>query len=264
MKFVPQMLPAETRSLAAGVPQEPAAPPGSLFVLGAHGGYMVPPRRFTLLFGRDDKNVHVLVGSKDQHVSRCHGQLECDGTEWWMRNRGVLPIRMPGESLLLSGQEMPLSSGYLPLFIGAAPHRDHLLEVRVVGGPESADQAGPDSDTVVPDTYELSDVERLVLTALAQRYLRYEKHPQPLSWNEVAKELNQAPDGRRWTPHRAANVVTEVRRRLAAEHRVEGVMRAEGAAEPIGITINHTLIVELLRSTTLLPTHLRLLGGADD
>ncbi len=262
MEFVPQVLPASMRSLAA---QVPSAPPGTLFVLAAQGGYAVPPRRFTLLFGRDGDNVHVPVGIGDPHISRCHGQLMCDGTQWWMRNQGGLPIRLPGDSLLLSGQEMRLRNGYLPAFIGASRRREHLVEIRVVGGGPTGADADPDSKTVLPDLYELSDVERLVLTALAQRYLRHDDHPRPLSWNEVAKELNQVPNGRQWTPHRAANVVTEVRQRLSGgKNPIEGIMRAEGAAEPLGNTINHNLILAMLHNTTLLPTDLRLLSGMDD
>ncbi|HET9168461.1 MAG TPA: FHA domain-containing protein, partial [Actinospica sp.] len=58
--FAPRVLPASTRRLADGVP---CAPPGTLFALGAEGGFAVPPHPFTLHFGRGSGEVHVAVGT---------------------------------------------------------------------------------------------------------------------------------------------------------------------------------------------------------
>jgi len=267
MEFAPSVLPVSMRTLAGGVP---AAPPGTLFLLGALGGYSAPSRPYTLFFGRDEDNVHVLVGRGDQHISRRHGEVAFDGQEWRLRNLSRLPIQLPGDSLLLAGCEIVLTGGYLPLFMGASRHRQHLVEIYLAGVSPADDGVTSGSPTVLPTPYELGEVERLVLTALAQRYLRQESRPQPLSWNDVADELNQAPGESGWTAHRAANVVTTLRRQLSAgknpnrKEPVDGIMRAEGAAEPLGNVINHTLILELLRTTTLAPTDLRLLGGLDD
>jgi hypothetical protein len=264
-EFVPQQLSASTRSLAAGVPP---APPGTLFVLGAHGGYAVPPRAFTLLFGRESEDVHVAVGVDDPYVSRFHGRLMCDGTEWWLRNTGRLPMRLPREAMLLAGQEMPLEDGYLPLFIGRSRRKEHLVELYVVGRGPANTLGGPGTDTRSPAVYELSDTERLVLAALAQRYLRYERHPQPVAWKQVADDLNRLGDDREWTAHGAANVVGRVRERLAkgvdGADPLPGVLRTEGAGEPLGNALNHNLIQALLTTTTLLPSDLRLLGDLDD
>jgi hypothetical protein len=262
-EFMPQVLPRSTRSLASGVPE---APPGTIFALAADGGFAVPPRKFTLHFGRDKDDVHVPIGINDPYVSRLHGVLVGDGREWWVRNNGKLPIQLPGAAMLLSGHELLIEPGYTPLFIGSAKRRAHLLEIHVVGA--RAGDAGGDHHgraTKAPDVYDLSLVERLVLTALAQRYLRQERYPQPVSWSQVADDLNRLPDGREWTPKIAAHIVGAVRERLAeGPDPVPGIRREDGVGEPVGNTLNHNLIQALLSSTTLMPSDLHLLGEDPD
>jgi hypothetical protein len=261
-EFMPQVLPGSTRSLASGIPP---APPGTIFALAADGGFAVPPRRFTLHFGRDKDEVHVPIGVNDPYVSRLHGVLVCDGREWWIRNKGKLPIQLPGDALLLSGHELLIEPGYTPLLIGSSKRRSHLLEVHVVGSRTTHTDVEEHSRTKAPDVYDLNLVERLVLTALAQRYLRQERYPQPVSWNQVADDLNRLPDGRRWTPKIAAHIVGAVRERLAeAPDPVPGVRREDGVGEPVGNTLNHNLIQALLRSATLMPSDLHLLGQDPD
>jgi hypothetical protein len=257
-EFVPQVLPASTRSLAGGVPP---APPGTIFALAADGGFAVPPRRFTLHFGRGSDDVHVPVGVDDPYVSRLHGVIVGDGLEWWIRNKGKLPIQLPGDAMLLSGHELPIGPGYTPLFIGSAKGRSHLLEIHVVGYRTTDAVMEQRSRTRTPEVYDLSLPERLVLTALAQRYLRQERYPQPVSWNQVAGDLNRQPDGRQWTPKTAAHIVATVRERLAeGPDPVPGIRREDGVGEPVGNTLNHNLIQALLLSTTLMPSDLHLLG----
>jgi hypothetical protein len=260
--LVPQVLPASMGRLADGVPE---APSGTIFVLGADGGYAVPPRKFTLYFGRGRDDVHVAVGEDDPYVSRVHGKLVCDGSNWWIRNQGRLPIQLPGDALLLSGNEMRMTPGYTPLIIASAGRRSHLLEVHVAGTAGPGQDAAPGERTRPPEVYDLSPVERLVLTALAQRYLRQERYPQPVSWKQVADDLNQAVPDREWTKKVAEHIVSGVRERLAADHDnpVAGLLRDEGIGEPVGNTLNHNLIQALLRSATLLPADLHLLGDAD-
>ena len=257
-EFVPQVLPGSIRSLAGGVPP---APPGTIFALAADGGFAVPPRKFTLHFGRDKDDVHVPIGINDPHVSRLHGVLVGDGREWWIRNKGKLPIQLPGEAMLLSGHELLIEPGYTPLFIGSSKGRSHLLEVYVVGSRTTDACAEQRGRTRAPDVYDLNLVERLVLTALAQRYLRQERYPQPVSWNQVAHDLNRLPDGRQWTPKIAAHIVGAVRERLAdGPDPIPGMRREDGVGEPVGNTLNHNLIQALLLSTTLMPSDLHLLG----
>lgn len=257
--FVPHRLPASMGSLASVVPP---APPGTIFVLAQHGGYAVPPREYTLLFGREQDDVHVAIGVGDPYVSRFHGRLTCDGREWWLRNTGRLPIRLPREALLLADQEMPLRDGYLPLFIGRPPRREHLLEIRVVGWPTPHTVGGPGLATKPSTGYDLSPVEHLVLIALAQRYLRGEPNPQPVAWNQVAADLNRVSSDREWNPHAVANVVGGVRKRLSTGSQpIPGITRTEDMAEPLGNALNHALIRALLESTTLVPSHLGLLDA---
>ncbi|AUG81042.1 hypothetical protein CFP65_6386 [Kitasatospora sp. MMS16-BH015] len=261
-EFMPQVLPASMRGLAGGVPEAPA---GTVFALAADGGFAVPPRRFTLYFGRGSADVHVAIGTDDPYVSRRHGTLSCDGEaarpEWWLRNTGRLPIRLPGETLLLSGHEQPLTPGYTPLLIGSPGRRSHLLEVYVVGAlaPDGADRSL--AATRSAEIHVLTPVERLVLTALAQRYLRQERYPQPVSWKQVADDLNRAHPDREWTPKSTAHLVSTVRERLATgPHPVPGLLREDGVGEPVGNTLNHNLIQALLTSATLLPGDLALLA----
>lgn len=250
-----QLLPPGTGSLARGLPP---SPPGTLYVLGDCGGISVfPTTRFTVIFGRNEPEVHVCVGKDDPRVSRQQGLLRCDGMRWTICNVGRVPIRFPGSQLLLTGQEELLPVAYTPLFIRTAPSREHLLEVRVAGVPPKPLAARHDDSTRTPVTWELSERERLVLVMLGQRYLRHEAHPQPLSWSQAAEQLGELQPQVGWTAKQAEHVVSAVRNRLARKG-VLGLTRSE-VGEPVGNVLNHNLLLELLISTTLVPPDLRLL-----
>jgi hypothetical protein len=45
---------------------------------------------------------------------------------------------------------------------------------------------------------------------------------------------------------------------------IPGIRREDGVGEPVGNTLNHNLIQALLRSTTLMPSDLHLLGEDPD
>jgi hypothetical protein len=259
--FTPTPLPPSVGGLAGLVPP---APPGSIFVLAAGGGFAAPPRdRFEVVFGRREPDVHVCIGPDDPRMSRLQGRLVRAGNEWWLRNEGKLPIRLPQSRFLLSGNEIPLSEGYSPLFIRTSRQREHLLEVRVVGRPDAVVDAHDMTGTLSPDSWQIDGVERVVLTALALRYLRQEPHPQPQSWNQVAADLNNvAANGRTdWTPKKTANTVLKVRERLASH--VPG-LRLEDWGDPAGNMVNHQLIQELLQTATLRPPDLRLLDAGEE
>ncbi len=251
-----RLLPAGTGSLARGLPP---APQGTLFVLGERGGISVPPTaRFTVIFGRNAPEVHVCVGENDRRVSRQQGQLCCDGKRGTVRNLGTVPIRFPGAALLLSGQEELLPVAYTPLFIRTEPGREHLLEVRIAGSSARPSAACHDQITQSPATWELSDRERLVLVVLGQRYLFHEAHPAPLSWSQVAAQLAELQPQVGWTAKSAEHVVGAVRKRLARRG-IPDLTRDE-VGEPVGNTLNHNLLLELLLSTTLVPPDLRLIN----
>ena len=255
------VLPKEIGSLSDNVPP---APPGTLFVRGANGGMSVAPdANFPLLFGRNAPEVHVCVGIGDVRVSRRHGVITREYSRWMLHNTGKLPLRLPGSRLVLSGDRIELASGYTPLFI-VAPRQEHLLEVRIAAQlrPESNGMDVCGTTTFEGAAWTLSPREELVLVCLAQRYLAGDPRPQPLTWSQVAYELNELRPAERWTPKKAAHVVSQVRRRLSKKEGVAGLMEDE-VPPPVGNTLNHNLINELLRTTTITKSQLSLLEPQD-
>jgi hypothetical protein len=249
MKFPPQMLPP-----GSPADSNPEAPAGTIFVVGPEGGYAVPPCRYTLLFGRDREDVHVPVGVDDPTVSRRHGVFTCTGPDsgWWLRNTGNLPIELPDGALLLGGHWRAVAPGYTPLVINSSRQRSHLVEVRIIGEPDRRLLSTTKAETAGPETvYELSAPERLVLTALARRYLEgHDDYPLPLTWEETAKVASASPyTTRTWTNRTVAHTVEDVRERL---HRrgVRG-LRSEDVGQPVGSTLSVNLIRELLKTATL-------------
>jgi hypothetical protein len=256
-------LPPDTPSLAFGPPPGPPSPPpppGTIYVLAAHGGYVVPPRKFTLLFGRDTEAVHVPVGPNDGRVSRLQGRFMCDGTEWWLCNTGKLPIQMPYGRPLLGDQEMPLTDGFLSLAIGQPRERQHVIEVRVVGRAAPIDPTVSTSSTLL-DVYDLSPVERKVLASLAQWYLRDDKQPQPATWRLVSQDMNRLgvprTAGQEWNERAVQEVVRKVRERLASDpvKPIGGVL----SPEPGSNAANENLIAALLATATLMKSDLGLI-----
>ncbi|MBB4906152.1 FHA domain-containing protein [Actinophytocola algeriensis] len=248
------LLPREVGSLAATVP---AATPGTLFVLGAGGGMTVAPDAdFPVLFGRNEPDVHVCVGAGDPHVSRQHGTITREHGTWLLRNMGKLPIRFPGGRLVLGSDVAELTAGYHPLFI-VAPEQEHLLEVRVAAHRPATPPAVVSADTRPRTVWSLTDVERLVIVCLAQRYLRGDPMPQPLAWEQVADELRELDPAGRWSWRKAAHIVAGVRKRLSGT--VAGLLEHE-VPPPVGNALNHNLIMELVITTTIGRGDLHLLG----
>ncbi|OLT19493.1 hypothetical protein BJF79_47755 [Actinomadura sp. CNU-125] len=259
------ILPAGGGSLAYGLP--PAAP-GTLFVQGPKGGMRVAPDAgFTVIFGRCEPEVHVCVGANDQHVSRKHGLIRHDGTRWMLYNTGKRAIRFP-DRLVLGGHEAELPTSYTPLFI-IGPNQEHLLETRIATqpsrDPDDQHELGTvDPDGVAPEDTRAQlegralkdDVERLVLTCLARRYLAQIPNPQPLTWAQVTEELNRVRPDEGWNDKRAARVVEKVRKRLSP---IYPGLREEEIPSPIGNALNHNLITVLLTNATLVQSDLILL-----
>lgn len=252
-----EILGADVPSLARGLPGPGPLESGTLFLLGSRGGMRVAPDAgFTAVFGRNEAEVHVPVGAGDGAVSRRQGTISRVGGRWMIRNTGRLPLRLPGPQLVLSGHEEALADAYTPVFMRTAPRREHLLEVHVVGVAESVAAVADDAVTVGPRVWMLSDRERLVLTVLGQRYLRHERAAAPVTWKAVADELEELRPDEGWSAKRAEHVVATVRSRLA--RRVPGLTREE-VGEPVGNTLNHHLLLELLATATLVPPDLALL-----
>lgn len=250
------ILPKGTGSLARGLPP---VQPGTLFVMGVNGGMSVTPdAEFTVIFGRQDPEVHVCVGPDDPHVSRQHGHISFQGERWVLDNTGRVPIRFPGSRLLLSGHQAELPVAYTPLFI-VSPEREHLLEVRIASAratPAVAEHH--DQTTMLGKPWPVSETEHLVLVCLAQRYLRQEPQPQPLTWKHVSAAMQELRPAEQWGEKKLGHIVAKVRTRLSAT--VPGLLESE-VPPPVGNALNHNLIVELLRTTTIVPSDLRLIGG---
>jgi hypothetical protein len=249
-------------SLAFGVP--PSAP-HTIFVLSIAGGVVVPPGpgRRTVLFGRNKLDVQVCVGADDRKVSRQHGSLVYERNRWWLTNIGRLPIRLPGSQLLFTGEEpVPLAEGYTPLFLPGSATREHLLEVHVTGSDGERPQSRHRDVTQPPRSWRLDEQERLVLIVLGQRYLLHEARPQPLTWRQAAEQLAELRPDEGWTAKRVEHLVGAVRIRLSRGG-VPGLTREE-VGEPVGNTLNDTLVRELMLSTTLVPPDLAVLDPDDE
>ncbi|HEY4024524.1 MAG TPA: FHA domain-containing protein [Pseudonocardiaceae bacterium] len=244
------------RTLATGIP---ASAPGTLYALSVVGGITMAAREGrTVVFGRNKPDVHICVGADDQRVSRQHGLLTWQGSQWWVSNTGQLPIRLPGSRLLFREEDaLPVFTGYTPVFIRGARGREHLMELYVAGEDGWRPSPRPDDRTTAPKTWRLTEDELLVLVALGQRYLLHDLHPQPLAWREVGNLLREARPDAGWSPRRAEHLVADLRIRLSKEG-VSGLTREE-VGEPVGNKLNENLLTELMLSTTLVPPHLALL-----
>lgn len=256
-----QPLAADHDSLALGVP---ASAPGTIYALAMGGGITLGPKEGrTLFFGRDRPEVHVCIGENDRRISRQHGRLTYHLDQWWISNSGRVPVRLPGSRLLFAEDEpVPIAQGYTPLFVRGSSGREHVLELFVAGAEAHQPPSRHGDPTQPPKTWRLSPAERLVLVVLGQRYLLHEAYPQPLAWRQAANHLADLQPEAGWTPKRLEHLVVSVRTRLSRDG-VTGLTRDE-VGEPVGNTLNHNLIRELLESTTLVPPDVRLLSHPDE
>jgi hypothetical protein len=249
-------LPRGHDSLALGVPQ---AVPGAVHALALSGGYSVGPKESRVIyFGRNSPDVHVCIGEDDRQVSRRQGELTHLRGQWWLRNTGRRPIRLPrSQWLFVNEAAVPLTEGYTPLIVPGSHEREHLLEVYVSGVDGNRPVSRHADETEPPQPYQLSDDERLILVVLGQRYLLHEPAPQPLTWLQAATQLGELQPAAKWTDKKVAHRVAAVRLRLSKAGMAK-VLREE-VEEPIGNALNDNLLKELLHSTTLMPKDLAVL-----
>lgn len=245
-------LPRGHESLALGVP---SATPGAMYALAAGGGYRVQPAEGRVVyFGRNRPEVHVCVGEDDQQVSRLHGELTNRQGRWWLRNIGRQPIRLPRSRWLFTNEAaVPLADGYTPVHVPGSRAREHLVEVFVT----ALDGPCPNDETRLPKPYPITDDERLILTVLGQKYLSGDTSPQPLTWEQTARQLAELQPDATWTAKKVEHRVGLVRERLHAAG-VPDLTRDE-VGEPLGNTLNHNLLRELVRSMTVTPEDLEVL-----
>ena len=241
-----------------------AAPtPGAIFALALSAGATLPPGApDQIRFGRNRPQVDLCIGEDDLRVSRQHGVIDYRRGCWEVTNTGKLPIRLPAGRWLFPGADAhPLAPGYTPLFVRGSRGREHLLEVYVIDSDGSCPETLYGAVTHAPDRYWLSDVEKLVLVALGQRYLAQQEFAQPLARHQVAEEMNQLQPDVHWDDRKVERVIAPVRARLTKAG-VKGLDKEE-LEEPIGNMLNHNLIEALMASATLTPTDLALLDGWD-
>jgi hypothetical protein len=252
-------LPPDQASLAFGVP---ASPLGTIYLRSIGGGFTLRPREGRkILFGRNRNDVHVCVGEDDGRVSRQQGIVTHHESQWWVKNTGRLPLRLPGSLMLFTDEEpIPLTAGYTPLFVRGSGGREHVLELYVAGADDEELRAPlPEDPTRPPRTWRLKPDERLALIAMGQRYLLHEASPQPLTWQQAAQQLNALHPEAEWSAKKVARKVAAVRERLS-KGGIPGLTEAE-VGQPVGNALNHNLLTELLLSTTLVPPDIAELDG---
>src|SRR5580765_6367197 len=177
--------------------------PGTLFARAIGDSVRMGPKDGrVLVFGRNRPEVHLCIGEDDLSISRRHGTLTCHGSQWWLRNTGVLGIHV-GETRLVTPDDapFPLTPGFTSLTIEGRNGRLHLIEVQVYGGDTSGGSGSPRyGDKTLPvRAWMLDDDERLVIVAMAQDYLRSAPDPRPRSWQQVASLLQDIDPARSWT-----------------------------------------------------------------
>lgn len=246
-------------SLAWGPGRAEPQEPGTITAQSVAGRITFAPRPGrTLLFGRADLDVHVCVGGTDEAVSREQGAITYRNRDspglWWVTTTGTLPIRLPSRLLYRDEDAVPLDNGYTPLFIRGTGPREHLLEIYIAGPAGHGPAPRHYDPTQPPRTWRLSRDERLAVIAVGHRYLRHDPHAQPITWHAAARYLAEAQPGRRWTHKKVARLVTDVRYRLR-DGGVRGLTEKE-VGRPVGNTLNHNLIRELMLSTTIVPPDL--------
>lgn len=191
-------------------------------------------------------------------MSRQHGLLTHHRGRWRVSNTGRLPLRLPGARKLFPDDEpVPLPLGYTPLFVQGTRGREHLLELYVTGSDGQRPVARHHDHTQLPRVWRLHKDERLALIVLGQHYLLHDEHPHPLSWRQAAEQLAELQPEAGWTAKRVEHMIVSVRTRLS-QGGVAGLTREE-VGEPVGNTLNHNLLTELVHSTTLVPPDLAIL-----
>jgi hypothetical protein len=250
------LLPRGHDSLANGVAR---AVTGAVHALALGGGYSVGPSEGRIVyFGRNRPLVHVCIGEDDQQVSRRQGELTHRRGQWWLRNTGRRPIRLPRSQWLFAEEgAIPLAEGYTPLHVPGSRDREHLLEIYVTGPDAERPRTRHSDDTDPPRPHALTQDEQLMLVVLGQHYLLREANPKPLTWKEAAAQLAELQPEAGWSPKRIEHRVSAIRDRLSRRG-VPNLTREE-VGEPVGNTLNDNLLRELVRSTALTPKDLDLL-----
>ncbi|NGO11015.1 FHA domain-containing protein [Streptomyces sp. HC44] len=246
-------------SLARGVAE---ASPGTLHARSLTGGIRVPPRPgLTIRFGRgEEPDVDLAVGEDDLRVSRRHGELTFQASQWWLRNTGQQLVRLPhGRLMHITTEPIPLAPGYTPLFVKGSGYREHLVELYVTGHDTPGLVPRRQAPTVKPRIWPLAEDERLLLVVLGQHYLLYEDGPRPLSYRRAAAQLEYLRPDDNWTDRRIEHKVKAVRQRLHDGGFPYPLIHDKEAGAPNDNNLLHNLLRGLVESTTLVPPDLELI-----
>lgn len=256
--------------------------PGTLHARSTAGSVEAPPEAGRVVrFGRGgagpDARVDLVVGADDLGVSRRHGELAYRQGYWWLRNTGQRLLRLAGHRQLHNAEEpVALAVGYTQVVVPGSANLEHMVELYVFGEiPPTAPPA--DARTVAPKRWKLVDDERLVLVVMGQRYLGDDPDPRPLTYREIAVELEAMQPERIWgadwaqkrrelardqflarLDRKAEGTLEKVRNRLEKDGFPYDLRQAERAA-PSDDRLKRNLIRGLLESTTLGPGDLDLL-----
>lgn len=213
-----------------------------------------PVQGATLLFGRNDEEVHLCIGGDDRNVSRVQGSLTFTDGIWWLRNLGRRSLHLPRSlELFAGGDPFPLPMGYTAVLLRTSEERVHALEFYLSDWTGKRLRAEPIAPTVGRQ-WDLSENERLAIVATAQSHLSFEESPEPWSREAVAKLLGELYPERRWSKQIVGRRVDDVRLRLSAKG-VKG-LTAEEVGHPVGNRLKHNLIRELMSSGTISPADL--------
>ena len=222
------------------------APPGALIARGLSGRVVRAPEEGTRLsFGRNRPDVDLSVGEDDRGLSRKQGEIVHTQGRWWLSNTGKPHIVLSRTLRIRADDEpVPLAPGYTTLLLGGSAGRTHLVEVYVVNDEGRLLPARFGDATVKRRVWPLNDQQRLVLTALGQRYLRKEPVPKPVDRQRVAELLNELCPGDEWDVKRVDLVVATVREGLSKAG--VGRLTREEVGEPVGYDLSHNLLTELI------------------
>lgn len=220
-----------------------------------------PIQGATVLFGRNNDDVHLGFGDNDLTVSRVQGSLTFSNRIWWLRNLGRRPLQVPmSQELVAGGDPYPLPTGHTTVLLRTSAERVHTMEFYLADGTGRRIRKAPQAMTVTDshsEPWEISELERLAIVATAQPYLRHEEHAEPWAHRAVAALLADVAPEHHWSEKSVARLVDGVRLRLAG--RGVGGMTAEEVGTPVGNRLKHNLISELLTTETISQRDLRLL-----
>lgn len=205
--------------------------------------------------------MHLALGPEDERVSRRHGELSYRHRQWWLRNIGRRPIRLPrGQMVYRDADPLPLSPGPTWLYVRGSGYRDHVVELFVTDESRFPTPPPPPGRTTLKEDWDLDETDIRVLVAVGQDYLHFTAEPRPWSYRDASELLRDIDPEGRWNPKKVENRITRIRQRI--HHRGTfpyRVATCEGEPRPTDGVFVHNLLKGLVEEDALTPYHLNLL-----